>query len=182
MLFAIRAPFAYASTSFLLKIENARTGELLGIGFRFYYQCQDLLFDTEMEPHMMQQTSKSLVAGVLNLVSGVSALIGGFVLALLGLVGVGVLGAVPDHDAQAFAFLPALVFFPMAIFVLIVGALAVAGGIAAVQQKRWWLALIGTVASIFSCVFLGIPAIIFLVLGEPEFRRVDDPQVLEPPA
>ena len=130
----------------------------------------------------MQQISKSLVAGVLNLVSGASAIIGSFGLALLGMIGSGVLSTVPDHDAQAFSFVPALVFFPLALFLLIIGAAAVAGGIAAIQRRRWWLALIGTVASIFSCFFLGLPAIILLVLGEPEFHSAGNQQVLEPPA
>ena len=120
----------------------------------------------------MQQTSRNLIAGVLNLVSGASAIIGSLILGGIGAISFGVMSSVPDRDVQAFAFVPALVFFPMALFIFITGVVAVVGGVAAIQQRRWWVALIGTVASIFSCFFLGIPAMILLIMGEPEFRRI----------
>lgn len=119
----------------------------------------------------MEQTSKALFAGVLSIISGVSGLIGGVFLALLAALGAGALGATGDAEAQAFWFVPAAFFGPLALLCLVTGGLAVAGGVAAVQRQRWALALVGSIAAVFSCFFLGLPAVILLILSEQEFRR-----------
>jgi len=118
----------------------------------------------------MEQTSKAMIAGVLSIVSGISALIGCFIMVLIAAVGTGVLEMAGDHDAEAFAALPLLFFLPLAALLCVLGVCSVLGGIASVQRRRWALALAGSIAAVFSCFVLGIPAVILLLVAEGEFH------------
>jgi hypothetical protein len=57
-----------------------------------------------------------------------------------------------------------------AIFLLIIGLLALLGGISALQRKRWGLALAGSIVGIFcNSAILGILSLIFLAMSKDEF-------------
>lgn len=94
-------------------------------------------------------THKSTVAGVLDVVAGVSGLIGGIPLLVLALVGSGVLGTLPDAELRPLAIIPMALFLPLALLCLISGLVAIAGGIAAFNRRRWGLALAGSIAAVF---------------------------------
>jgi hypothetical protein len=119
----------------------------------------------------MAQTSKATVAGILDMVAGISGLVGGIPLLLLALVGSGVLGTLPDPEVRPLAILPMALFMPLALLCFGSGIIAIAGGIAAFNRRRWGLAVAGSIAAVFGFFPIGIAAVIFTVLAESEFVK-----------
>jgi len=117
----------------------------------------------------MSSTSKATVAGVLDIAAGLCAIIGAIPLTALALIGSSALGMVPDLPAREMALLPMALFLPLAVLTFVSGAVAVAGGIAALQRRHWLLSVIGAVAALLCFLPLGIAAIVLTVLAEPEF-------------
>lgn len=117
--------------------------------------------------------SKTTVAGVLDIIAGVTSLIGAGVLLLIGVIGSGGISAAATHDPEAarLAFIPLALFGPLALLCLLIGVIAIIGGIAAIRRSRLWLALAGAIAAVFSFFPLGIPAVILTVMAEREFDR-----------
>ena len=58
----------------------------------------------------------------------------------------------------------------IAIPLIIINAVAIIGGIYAIQRRGWGLALAGSICAIFPSRLLGIPAIIFIALSRKEFE------------
>ncbi len=114
-------------------------------------------------------TSKGTIAGILNIASGVMALSGGAVLAAIGLIGTGVLYAIPD-EMPPIQWLPLAFFGPMALMVLIAGVIAIIGGIKAIKGTSWAWTLAGAVAALVCCLPLGIASLVVTVMAEGEFR------------
>jgi len=52
----------------------------------------------------------------------------------------------------------------------IFGAFAIIGGIHALQRKKWWLALVGSVATFFPFSVLGMAAIVLTAMSKKEFE------------
>jgi uncharacterized paraquat-inducible protein A len=105
-----------------------------------------------------------LVAGILDLVAGVPALILGIALAVgLGMLGglIGGLGGIPGLGAIMGA-----IAVPMIIFAII----AIVGGVFAIRRRIWWLALVGSIFALLCAWFLAIPAIVFTVMGKKYFK------------
>lgn len=121
----------------------------------------------------MAQTSKATVAGILDIVSGISGLVGSIPLLVIALVGGGVLGTLPDAEVRPLALIPLALFLPLAVLCFVSGVVAIVGGVAAFNRRRWGLALAGSIAAIFGFFPLGIAAVIFTILAEPEFRSVE---------
>ncbi len=114
-------------------------------------------------------TSKGTIAGILNIASGVMALSGGAVLAAIGLIGTGVLYAIPD-EMPPIQWLPLAFFGPMALMVLIAGVIAIIGGIKAIKRTSWAWTLAGAVAALVCFLPLGIASLVVTVMAEGEFR------------
>jgi hypothetical protein len=54
---------------------------------------------------------------------------------------------------------------------IILGIVAIIGGIYAIQRKLWGMALAGAICAIIGpSALLGILAIIFIAIGKPEFK------------
>jgi hypothetical protein len=121
-----------------------------------------------MEGRVMSQ--KATVAGALDIVAGISGLVGGIPLLVLALVGSGVLGTLSAPELKLLAIIPLALFLPLAILCFLGGLLAIAGGIAAFNRRRWGLALAGSIAAVFGFFPLGVAAVIFTILAEPEFH------------
>jgi hypothetical protein len=64
---------------------------------------------------------------------------------------------------------PPIIWLISGLSLLILGILAMAGGISAVRQKRFGLSLAGAICALASGL-LGILAVIFVALGKREFR------------
>ena len=121
----------------------------------------------------MSETSKATVAGVLDIISGVMGLVGGIPLLVLAVVGSGVLSTIPDPEVRPLAIIPLALFLPLALLCFLSGIIAIAGGIAAFNRRRWGLAVAGSIAAVFGFFPVGIAAVVFTILAEPEFRQGD---------
>jgi hypothetical protein len=107
----------------------------------------------------MEKTWKPTVAGVLAIIAGTIQVIVGIVVAAVGSIGW---------------------FFGMPWFtaigapLIIVGIIAIVGGIYALTRRVWGLALAGSICALFPVIapwsILGLLAIIFVSLGKPEFK------------
>ncbi len=114
----------------------------------------------------MEKTWMSTTAGILAIIAGAIQLVTGIALAVgLGLLGFGLMGllgtAVP-------AWLLSLIGVPW----IILGIVAIVGGVHALRRKIWGLALAGSICAVFHPItwFLGIAAIVFVILGRGEFK------------
>jgi hypothetical protein len=102
----------------------------------------------------MEKTWKPTTAGILSIIAGASNLIVGLPLAVVGVA------------AFLFGF-AAIAAVPF----LVLGVIAIIGGIYALRRQAWGLALAGSICSIISLGFiLGILATIFVSLGKTEFK------------
>jgi hypothetical protein len=105
----------------------------------------------------MEKTWKPTVAGILAIIAGALELIIGAVFAIgvgfgAGIIGMGWLSAI---------------FAPL----IILGIVAILGGIYALMRRIWGLALAGSICALIGPWFiLGILAIIFVSLGKREFN------------
>jgi hypothetical protein len=107
-------------------------------------------------------------AGVLNIVAGSVRL-----MAVIGLlIAIGVTG-----DALHFAgvgyWMPVNVLgilWAITLPLLVLGALALVGGVFALQRRRWGWALAGSVAAFFPFGLLGLLATIFTAMSKEEFE------------
>ena len=104
------------------------------------------------------------VAGILDIVAG------GLTLTVLVLVFVGLMIAML-FTVAVFPFnVSLLLLFIIAIPGIAIEALAVAGGVFAIQRRKWGWALAGSIAATIISTPLGIAAIIFTVLSKNEFE------------
>jgi len=114
----------------------------------------------------MQKTWKPTVAGILDVIAGVFALVGGLVLIVLGSTG----GLFLDYfELGIFQWVPLAFLLAVGVPLLVLGILALVGGIYALRRKVWGLALAGSIATVLFSQLLGILAIIFIALSEDEF-------------
>lgn len=111
----------------------------------------------------MEKTWKPTTAGVLGIIAGAFAVIVGILLAAIGIFAGGFLGAIGSPG------LGGLVADGVAMR-LILGIVAIVGSIYALKRRVWGLALAGSICSLFCVWFLGIPAIIFIVMAKGEFE------------
>jgi len=105
-----------------------------------------------------------LVAGILDLVAGIPALIFGIFLAAgLGIFGalIGGFGGVPGVGA---------ILGAIAVPVIIFAIIAIVGGVFAIRRRTWWLALAGSISALLCAWIFGIPAIVFTVMGKKHFK------------
>ena len=106
----------------------------------------------------MEKTWKPTVGGILSVVvDGLAAHVR--IRALAFGVGVGLPG-MPGGG----------IFAAMVIPTIILGAVAIVGGVYALKRRAWGLGLAGSICSLFCFWPLGIPAIVFVILGKGEFE------------
>ena len=113
---------------------------------------------------MNKRTWKPTTAGILSIIAGVPAIgIGIFI---------GVAGTTMALTRMnMFPFMPNILGI-IAIPLLILGILAITGGIFSLQRKKWGLALTGALCALVPPLsILGVLAIIFVVLGKDEFSQ-----------
>lgn len=108
------------------------------------------------EEKTTEKTWKPTVAGILCIVSGAFGCLYGIAISVLGGV-LGALGGVPLLSA---------IGAPL----IVVGIVAIIGGVYALKRRVWGLALAGSICALFCGGLLGILAIIFVILGKGEFK------------
>ena len=116
----------------------------------------------------MEKTWMPKAAGILDIVAGALSFIG-LTFAFFGIL---VLGAMEGGNmpAETPANLILTVIVILAIFAIIADALAIVGGIFALQRKKWGLALAGSIAAFLASWPLGIAAIVLTALSKKEFE------------
>ena len=122
----------------------------------------------------MKKTWKPTVAGILNIISGVSNLIG-FVFMIIVIIAVSsssefVLRFVPEEVFPFGAGLIVTVIALIAALLAIQGILPLLGGIYALQRKKWLFALISSIVAIFGAALLGVASTILVAMAKEEFE------------
>ena len=124
----------------------------------------------------MKTTWKPMVAGVINMVVGVFTLLGMFIIAVF-IVGVsgGALAVSRIYELipvwlsgflQGFSIIIALIL-------IIVSVLPIAGGVYSLQRKNWNWALTGSIVAILSSAVFGVISTILVLLSRDEFKKYD---------
>ena len=109
----------------------------------------------------MKKTWMPTVAGILDIVAG------GLSLSVLFLFAVGPMIIMPLNEGT---FSLNWSLFLMVIPGLAIEALAVVGGVFAIQRRKWRWALAGSIAAFFPSWPLGIAAIVLTILSKNEFE------------
>jgi hypothetical protein len=108
----------------------------------------------------MEKTWKPTTAGILAIVAGAGQVISGIIFGVIGGIAGGLKGI------PGMAWISGAVAIPM----VILGIVAIVGGIYALKRRIWGLALAGSICAAVGPWILGIPAIIFVALGKDEFE------------
>ncbi|MBL7165881.1 MAG: hypothetical protein ISS55_05295 [Dehalococcoidales bacterium] len=122
-----------------------------------------MLCITFTEGRSVKKTRRPMIGGILTIVSGALASLGAVNYA----VGLGNISGLGKGDIPP--FVPSIIFGVPALSIVI-GVLALAGGILAMQRKKWKWSLAGSIAGTLSVLPLGIPAIILIALSKDEFE------------
>jgi len=109
----------------------------------------------------MKKTWMPTVAGILDMVAG------GLSLSVLFLFAVGPMIIMPLNEGT---FSLNWSLFLMVIPGLAIEALAIVGGVFAIQKRKWRWALAGSIAAFFPSWPLGIAAIVLTILSKNEFE------------
>jgi len=117
----------------------------------------------------MKRTWKPQTAGILSIISGVVGLLGSFGI----LIAIAALNAtghwIGEWNMYWEPFNVISILWTIEIPLFICGALALIGGIFAVQRKFWGVALAGSIAAFFSAWLLGLVSVILTSLSRDEF-------------
>lgn len=124
----------------------------------------------------MKKTPLPIIAGVLDIISGVITL---FI--FLALIFVTIIVAVGTVDVTVWGYyyydipywalgftLSVLIIFD--VIALALSTITIIGGIFAILRKRWTFALIGSILCLFPVIFMGIAAITLTALSKDEFE------------
>ena len=119
-----------------------------------------------------QKTWKPTVAGILNIIVGSLRLLGvfGVTIAIIVIKTTSFVWNQIEGDVYPMTveFIVSILIV-VAVFLAVGGILSLLGGVFALQRRMWGLALAGSIASVFSPVLLGIPALIFTIISKDEF-------------
>ena len=121
----------------------------------------------------MEKTKMHIVAGILAVVAAVMKLFISFGL-IIALLGVGNNPAIHSAfgGAAVFMDIPTLMII-VAVTCAVLGIMGMAGGVCALQGKRWTLALTGSIAAALPFSILGIAAFVVVVLTRDEFEQLN---------
>ncbi len=121
----------------------------------------------------MKKTWKPIAAGVLSIVGGALGLLGGLILSLFGAMRLADVGGMWGMWGSGVHMMPwgANFLGSFGLLGVILGIVAIAGGIFALRRRLWGFALAGAIcAALMPASFiLGILAVIFIALSHGEF-------------
>ena len=113
----------------------------------------------------MPRTWKPIAAGILSIIAGIIGVGGGGIVALQG-----------DFVSKSGGIFG---FEPFGVPTIILGVVAIVGGILALRRRVWVMAVTGAIFAIPCMPVLGTLAIIFIALADEEFAS---PSRVEPEA
>ncbi len=107
------------------------------------------------------------VAGVLEIVSGVFALIGALAVGFA----CGIINSIPDvrNDPDVPIEMLTALFTTLALVILAVGIVSFVGGFAGIRRRGWTRAMAGAIAALLIAPPAGIFALVLVIVGENEF-------------
>ena len=128
-----------------------------------------------------------VVAGILDIISGAMGVLFGLFMVLphrMARAAQAAPGAAPKiapRVAPHFGGLPSLPGMPPALFpgmglvlgiaLIVIGILAILGGVFGLRVKNWGLALAGSIGAVITGRLLGVVALIFIALGRKDFQK-----------
>jgi hypothetical protein len=124
----------------------------------------------------MEKPWMPVVAGILDIISGSVGVVMGLFMALHLHAARAIQGAqrFGGHAGALPAVPPAI--FPgmgtgLGIALIVIGVLAIVGGIFSLRIKAWGLALAGAIGGVITGRLLGVLALIFVVLSRKDFQK-----------
>ena len=114
--------------------------------------------------------------GLLNIVSGVTHLLGGIFILIFGWLGdgffnilwYGMVGTPLTPITQPVSQeLQSIVAIP----VIILSIMAIIAGIFSIKRRKWSIVLIGSICGTLITWFLGLPAILFTIMSKNKFQQ-----------
>lgn len=116
----------------------------------------------------MKNTWKPVAGGICSIVAGAWGILAGGTLGAVGLC----VPSMSGMDPVGLGFLN-LLGWP----ILVLGVMAIIGGVFAIRRQKWGLALAGAICAVLipPPFILGILAIVFIALGHGEFERTSSP-------
>ncbi len=122
----------------------------------------------------MNKTWKPTTAGILNIISGVSNLIG-LIFVIIAIITISSSWVIINNYIPANIFpvgigLINTILALVAVLLAVQGVIPLIGGIYAIQRRRWLFALISSIVAIFGATPLGILSTIFVAIAKDEFE------------
>jgi hypothetical protein len=105
-------------------------------------------------------------AGILCIVAGALSLLG-WIIVVLGIVLFGTLTQAMSY-VDLPRWLPAVIGI-IAVPGVLIDVLAIVGGAYALRRRYWGLALAASIAALLGSFFLGVAALVFVIMGKKEF-------------
>jgi hypothetical protein len=129
------------------------------------------------------------VGGILSIVSGSMGILSGLALIVVAFLAAWAIGLDPslygsgDMYFKEMSTVVGLIYGIMGGVLILLGVLALIGGIFSVRKKVWGLALAGAIASIMVFFPVGVVAVVFTAMAKPEFNGQTPPApiVVSPP-
>ncbi|MFC1939603.1 hypothetical protein ACFLXO_02830 [Chloroflexota bacterium] len=121
----------------------------------------------------VKKTWKPVVAGILNIISGVlsvSSVIGIVNAIVAGDTGKSILDISPPEDLPFVEPLIPAILIILLLLAIIVALFPVIGGVFALQRMKWGWALAGSIIAIPAMFPLGVASTIFVVMAKDEFE------------
>ncbi len=109
------------------------------------------------------KTAMPIVAGILSIISGAFKLLGLLVLLAVGFM-------MPFSTSRMNVANPIALFAVVGGLLVILGVLAVVGGVYTLQRKNFGLCLAGAIAALLPFDFLGLASVILVALSRKEIE------------
>jgi hypothetical protein len=124
--------------------------------------------DSDNKNHWMP-----VVAGILTLIAGVTKL-----LAFLGVLIAAIF--IPASSYSSWGDAPHMMWsanwmIAFMVPLLVLGVLAIIGGVYMLQRRMWGMALAGAIAALLPNTLLGIAAVVLIAISKDQFDHHDNP-------
>ncbi len=115
----------------------------------------------------MERTWKPTTAGILCIISGAAEILIGILIVFAGQTVLRFADFVGEEWVMTLVITVVMVVGPVWI---LLGVVALVGGVFALRRRFWGLALAGSICALSGATLLGILAIIFVAMGRSEFE------------
>ncbi len=121
----------------------------------------------------VQNTWKPITAGIFNIITGVLSGLG-IIIIVIALTSIDIwlflYDAVPAEDIPFVASLINSILIGLLILSIIHTVFPIAGGVFAIQRRKWGWSLAGSITAILTVFPLGVASTIFVAMARDEFK------------